>query len=194
MLVVSEKSSTFAVIMNDFTSELAKLHQLSGAEFSRQVERIALRKEFHPLDSDPEIFTVGGENSDDYQNLLVAARKAVEFGYKVYILPNPVETRTPDFILAKKGVYRIYDLKTVFGKSSVESSLLDSIGQCNSILVNLTTDYNTRRLAYAIKRYFEINEKAWEVLIFKGHKRIPIKKSLALKPEFFAYFKKAYER
>jgi len=54
--------------------------------------------------------------------------------------------------------------------------------------------YNTRRLAYAIKRYFEVNEKAWEVLIFKGRKRIPIKRTLVVKPEFFAFFKKAYER
>ena len=107
---------TFALIMCDFTAELAKLNQLSGAEFSRQVERIALRNEFHPLDTDPGIFSVGGEESDDYQNLLMAARKAVEFGYKVYMLPNPRETRTPDFIFYKKGVYRTYDLKTVFGK------------------------------------------------------------------------------
>ena len=179
---------------NDIASELAKLHELTGAEFSRQVERIAQMKVFHPLDTDKDIFAVGSYKSDDYQNLLVAARTAVEFGYQVYLLPNPLETRTPDFILVKKGVYRIYDLKTVFGKSSVESSLLDSIGQCNSILVNLTTDYNTRRLAYAIKRYFEVNEKAAEVLIFKGHKRIHIKRSLVARPEFFAIFKKAYER
>ena len=80
--------------MNDFTAELAKLHHLSGAEFSRQVERIALRKEFHPLDADSEIFSVGGEESDDYLNLLMAARKAVEFGYKVYMLPNcPTQER-----------------------------------------------------------------------------------------------------
>ena len=44
--------------MNDFTAELAKLHQLTGAEFSRQVERIALRKEFHPLETDENIFSV----------------------------------------------------------------------------------------------------------------------------------------
>ena len=174
--------------MSNFTDELAKLHQLSGAEYSRHVERIALRKEFHPLDTDSEIYTVGGENSDDYQNLLIAARKAVEFGYRVYMLPNPTETRTPDFILYKKGVYRTYDLKTVYGKASIGDSLLDSVGQCNSILINMTTEYNTRRLAYAIKRYFEVNEKAWEILIFKGRKRIPIKRTLALKPEFFAFF------
>ena len=180
--------------MGDFTSELMKLHQLAGAEFSRQVECIALRKEFHPLDTDPDILTVGGENSDDYQNLLVAARKAVEFGYRVYLLPNPVETRTPDFILAKKGVYRVYDLKTVYGKSSVESSLLGSIGQCDSILINMTTGYNTRRLALAIKRYFEINEKAIEIMIFKGGKRILVKRALAKNNNFLRMFIKLYER
>ena len=76
--------------MSDFTTELKKLHELSGAEFSRQVERIAQRKEFHPLETDKDIFTVGGKQSDDYDNLLLAARRAVEFGYRVYLLPNPV--------------------------------------------------------------------------------------------------------
>jgi hypothetical protein len=193
-LAVSLKSITFATIMSDFTTELKKLHELSGAEFSRQVERIALRKEFHPLDTDKDIFTVGGEKSDDYKKLLVAARKAVEFGYHVYILPNPNDTRTPDFILVKKGVYRPYDLKTVFGKASVGGSLLDSIGQCNRILINMTREYNTRRLAYAIKRYFEINEKAVEVLIFKGGKRISVKRPMVVGETFFPMFKKAYER
>ena len=89
---------------NDITSELTKLHQLAGADFSRQVECIARRKEFHPLATDKDIFTTGGEQSDDYDNLLLAARKVVEFGYKVYLLPNPTEIRTPDFILEKKGV------------------------------------------------------------------------------------------
>ena len=32
------------------------------------------------------------------------------------------------------------------------------------------------------------------VLIFKGRKRIPVKRSLVVKPEFFSMFKRAYER
>ena len=154
--------------MDDFTAELAKLHQLSGAEFSRQVEHIALRKEFHSLENDENIYSVGGENSDDYQNLLTAARKAVEFGYKVYMLPNPTETRT----------------------SSIVDSLLESIGQCNRILLNLTIDYNTRSLAFAIN----INEKALDVLIFKGRKKISVNRSMATKPDFLLTFKRLYER
>ena len=97
---------------NDITLELAMLHELTGAEFSRQVERIAKRKEFHPLETDKDIFSVGGQQSDDFDNLLQAARRAVDFGYRVYLLPNPTEIRTPDFILEKKGVYRVYDLKS----------------------------------------------------------------------------------
>lgn len=180
--------------MSNFTEELARLHQLTGADFSRQVERIALRKEFHPLETDENIFSVGGEKSDDYQNLLTAARKAVEIGYKVYILPNPKETRTADFILYKKGVYRLYDLKTIFGKSSVANSLEDSIGQCNRILLNLTIEYNTRSLAFAIKRYFEINQEAIEVLIFKGGKHISVDRTIAMRDGFLFRFKKIYER
>lgn len=180
--------------MNDFTAELTKLHLLSGADFSRQVESIALRKEFHPLETDKDIFTVGSEKDQDYQNLLTAARKAVEFGYRVYILPNPRETRKPDFIFEKKGIFRAYDLKTVFGKSSATDSLLSSIGQCNRVLLNMQLDYNTRSLAFSIKRYFEINEKAVEVLVFKGRKHFSIRRVTTTRSDFMSLFKKLYER
>ena len=48
----------------------------------------------------------------------------------------------------------MYDLKTVHGKSSVDTQLLDSIGQANRILLNMTSDYNPRTLAKDIRRYF----------------------------------------
>ena len=179
---------------NDIASELAKLHELTGAEFSRQVERIAQMKVFHPLEENGNIYSVGLKKSDDYDNLLAAAKKAVTHGYTVYMLPNPEEGRTADFIFEKKGLYRLYELKTIFGKSSVRQDLLDSIGQCNRILLNLTRDYSTRLLGYAIKSYFEINDKAIEVLIFKGGKHISVKRVIAISDVFFPIFKKAYER
>ena len=179
---------------NDITAELKKLHELKGADFSRLVELIANRKEFHPLDQEKDIFSVGGEKSDDYQNLLLAARKAVEFGYKVYMLPNPRETRTADFILEKKGIYRLYDLKTVFGKASVGGNLLDSIGQCNRILLNMQVEYSTRLLVSDIKHYFDVNKSAVEVLIFKGRKRISIDRFIFDHPSYYRLFKKKYEK
>ena len=136
----------------------------------------------------------GGENSDDYPNLLIAARKAVEFGYRVYMLPNPNKTRTPDFIFEKKGIYRAYDLKTVFGKSSVKDSLLASIGQCNRVLLNIQLDYNTRSLAFDIKNYFEVNDKAVEVLVFKGRRHFSIRRFTVTRSDYMPLFRKLYER
>lgn len=111
---------------------------------------------------------------EDYDNLLNAARKAVEHGYRVFILPNPKGIRTADFIFERKGVYRMYDLKTVIGRSSVDNRLKESIGQTNRVLLNMAVDYNPRHLAIAIKRYFEQNLNAVEVLIFKGNKMTSI--------------------
>ena len=50
---------------NDIASELALLHTLKGSAYVNQLKAIAGRKEFHPLEEDPCIFTVGGENGED---------------------------------------------------------------------------------------------------------------------------------
>ena len=56
--------------MGDIAAELAKLHILKGADYSRQVERIARMGNFHPIENESGIFSVGGENEDDYSNFL----------------------------------------------------------------------------------------------------------------------------
>ena len=159
---------------SDIRQILSELHNLQGTDFVRQLKLIAARKEFRPLDADPEIYHVGGEGDAVFPRLLDAARKAVALGYRVYLLPNPHGVRTADFIFERRGVYRMYDLKTVYGKNSVDSQLLDSIGQTNRILLNMTAEYNSRLLAKGIKRYFERNHKAVEVLIMKGRRAISV--------------------
>ena len=176
------------------TDELAKLKVLRGADFVRQLKAIVVRKEFHPLDTDPNIFIVGGEQDDDYPSLISAARKAVEHGYKVYILPNPHDFRTADFIFERKGVYGIYDLKTIYGKNSVESQLLDSIDQSNRVLLNMIGDYNARILASDIKSYFQTNREAVEVLIFKGKRAISVTRYQVEASMFNRLFRKYYEQ
>ena len=154
--------------------ELQELHYLKGAQFINQLKLIIYNGEFHPVEGETNIFSAISEQSDDFDNLINAARKAVEHGYRVYILPNPRSCRTADFIFEKKGILGLYDLKTVHGKGSVGTQLLDSIGQTNRVILNMTTNYNARLLSSEIKAYFEANEQAVEVLIFKGKKSISI--------------------
>ena len=57
----------------------------------------------------------------------------------------------------------------------------------------MMVDYNTRLLAANIKKYFEVNPEAIEVLIFKGKKIISIDKFVASHPSFYRLLKKRYE-
>ena len=177
-----------------FATELQELHYLKGAQFVNQLKLIVSEGEFHPVEGESNIFSALSEQSDDFNNLINAARKAVERGYSVYILPNPRNCRTADFIFQKKSAYTMYDLKTVSGKGSVGTQLLDSIGQSNRILLNITSDYNARLLAADIKSYFEFNRHAVEVLIFKGKKTISINRYIVQSSMFYRQFRKKYEQ
>ena len=177
-----------------FATELQELHYLKGAQFISQLKLIVNSGEFSPVESEPGIFSAISNQSDDYDNLIKAARKAVEHGYRVYLLPNPRGCRTADFIFEKKSILGLYDLKTVHGKGSVGTQLLDSIGQTNRVLLNITTDYNTRLLASDIKKYFETNPDAIEVLIFKGRKFFSVERTLTLSIQYNKLFRKRYEK
>ena len=88
----------------------------------------------------------------------------------------------------------MYDLKTISGKSSVSNRLFESIGQSNRVLLNMTVDYNARLLASDIKRYFETNQNALEVLIFKGKKVLPVNRIQVQSSDFKRVFRKRYEK
>ena len=180
--------------MNDIALELAKLHILTGADFIRQLKLIVAHHEFHPVEGEANIYSVGGETDEDYINLLSAARKAVEHGYQVYVLPNPRNIRTADFIFVRKGIYKLYDLKTIQGKGSAFNRLIESIGQVNHVLLNIVTDYDARLLASDIKSYFEVNSEALEVLIFKGRKQVTIDRDFVNSQQYNRLFRKRYEK
>ena len=162
-----------------FAVELQDLHYLKGASFINQLKLIINSGEFFPVEGDPGIFSAISNQSDDYDNLIKAARKAVEHGYRVYLLPNPKGIRSADFIFVRKGVLKLFDLKTITGKNSVGNRLAESIGQTERVLLNMQTDYNIRRLTLEIKRYFEMSAAVQEVLIYSGSKEISIKRNVA---------------
>ena len=176
----------------DIALELAKLHVLNGADFVRQLKNLAHLNIFKPVENEKDIFAADASHHEDFDSLLDAARKAVELGYTVYILPNPKGIRTADFIFEQHGIYKMYDLKTIHGKTSVGNRLLESIGQTNHVLLNMNTRYNGGRLAAEIKAYFQINPQAIEVLIFKGKQVFTVKRKFALQKSFIIDFRKRY--
>lgn len=172
--------------------DIRNLRFLSGADFVAQLKRVVAHGEFYPYKIGSQIFITGGQGRDDFANQINAAQKAVKRGYIVYILPNPDFVRSADFIFVRKGVYKLFDLKTISGKSSAENRLIESIGQTNRVLLNINSNYNPSSLARSIKRYFENNNSALEVLIFKGKNTVSITRDLTMSPHYYQLFMKRY--
>ena len=181
-------------LVRDIVALLEDLRVERGANFIKTLKEIANHPSFSPVKDETNIYSTGSESDDDYDNLLNAARKAVEHGYRVFILPNPKGFRTADFIFERKGVYKMFDLKTISGKNSVGNRLNDSIGQTNCVLLNMVVDYNARLLASDIKTYFETNPDAIEVLVFKGKKTISVNRYQSQSTMFNRLFRKKYEK
>jgi hypothetical protein len=97
-----------------------------------------------------------------------------------------------DFIFENKGIYKMYDLKTISGKASLENRLMESIGQTNHVLINVCTKYNPRLMATQIRNYFQINPKAFEVLVYKGKKAIVVTRRIAENPLFLIQFQRKF--
>lgn len=173
---------------------LEDLPHLRGSHFIWQLKEIAAHPSFTLVKGEENIYSTGGEGGDDYDNLLNAARKAVDHGYRVFILPNPQGFRTADFIFERKGVYKMFDLKTIQGKNSVGNRLKESIGQTDCVLLNMTTNYRAISLASCIKKYFEINPSAMEILVFKSNKAILVKRCSTESKNFFKTFTKKYNK
>ena len=180
--------------VRDIDALLEDLPLLRGASFISQLKEITVHPSFNLVKNENNIFNTGGESSEDYDNLLKTARKAEEHGYRVFILPNPKGIRTADYIFERKGVFKMFDLKTISGKNSVGNRLKESIGQTNCVLLNIVCDYNVRNLTLEIKRYFESNADAFEVLIFTGRKEISIKRNIATSRGFLKMMMKSFRK
>ena len=174
--------------------ELAKLHVLRGVDFVRQLKKVVQSGIFKPVENEKNIFAAAGNHRDDLPLLLEAAHKAVARGNKVYILPNPKGIRTADFIFESKGIYKMYDLKTITGQSSLGNRLIESIDQTNRVLINVCATYNARVMAVQIKNYFNVNPYALEVLIYKGKKTFSVTRRFVENPLYMVQFRQKYEQ
>ena len=184
-LACEEPCRDIAVLLED-------LQTVHGSAFVNQLRLVTAHRAFYPVKGETDIYTTGGERGEDYENLLNAARKAVEHGYRIFILPNPKGIRTADFIFERKGVYKMFDLKTISGRSSACNRLLESIGQTNHVVLNMAVNYDPRLLAKDVKTYFEVNQDGREVLIMKGNKFLPVSRRFVEGKNYYKMFIKRY--
>lgn len=168
---------------------LSRLRNQKGKAFWQLLKSITLQHEFTLIENG--IYSAIGSENPDWDHLLDAARKAVNFGYTVYILPNPRGSKTADLIFERKGIYRLYELKTIIGKNSVGNRLKEAVSQSGRVILNMNVLYNPRKLAMEIKDVFTSTREIVEILVLIRGKRISVNRQTALKRSFDSDFRKA---
>ena len=136
------------------------------------------------------IYSAIDENSKDYNNLVSVAKKIVinNKNAEVYILPNPKGVKSMDIIVKNKNFLAGYDVKTITGKNSVGNRLEESTTQSYRVILNLSVDYNIRKLYKEIKKHFHTYDEALEVIIYKGKKEIILDKNMISEMQFRKLF------
>lgn len=176
----------------DIGESLVRLYDLDNNHLLDEVKAITSSKIFKQVEKN--IFSAIGSEDNDYERLLAVARKASHRGYTSFILPNPRKGRTPDIILRRKGIFKIYDVKTIVGTNSVSNRLADSVGQTHRILLHITTEYDPRQLAKEIKTYLEDNIDTIEITVLRGNKEITVSRATILDKHFIQKFIMNYKR
>lgn len=176
----------------DIGESLVRLYDLNKEEFGREVRQITSSKIFKLVEKD--IFSAIGSDDNDYKHLLAVARKASHRGYTSFILPNPRTGRTPDIILRRKGIFKIYDVKTIVGTNSVSNRLADSVGQTHRVILHITTEYDPRQLAKEIKTFLKDNIDTIEVTVLRGNKEITVSHATILDKHYIQKFIMNYKR
>lgn len=173
--LVKPKAGKILRSKEGIAADMERLHELEGEAYWKQLKAITERKEFKRVEDG--IFSAAGKTDSDYENLLMASRKMTRRGYTSYILPNPKSSSSADIILVRKGVYKMYDVKTITGVNSVSNRLEDSKKQTKRVLLQFQVRYDPRQLAKEISNYFNSHDQSIEVMAVFGKKSVSILKS-----------------
>lgn len=122
------------------------------------------------------------------------ARKLVKQGYDVYLMPNPSESNSFDFIIKKQG--KIYDIegKAFNGTSSLGHSLDKGAKQSSKVLVDVIGNTNTKYIFGTVKIAFEKNSSLSEIWLFKGAKLIKVTRNMYNSKNFGINFKNKWNK
>lgn len=170
--LVKPKAGKILKSKEGIAAEMEKLKELEGADYWKQLEKITERKEFKRVEDG--IFSAAGKTDPDYDNLLSVSRKMLRRGYTSFILPNPGSSSSADLILVKKGVYKMYDVKTITGVNSVSNRLEESKLQTKRVILHFQVKYNPRKLDKEISDYFDSSSEVFEVVAIFGKKSVSL--------------------
>ncbi|MBP5372347.1 MAG: hypothetical protein J6Y55_10570 [Bacteroidales bacterium] len=121
-------------------------------------------------------------------NNLQIAQKFANNGYDVFLLPNPSQTISADFIVQKKTCLYYIEAKTLNGKNSLDNRLDKGSHQSDFIAVNIIGTNSARYIATTVKNAFINNQQIKCLFLFKSSRMVVINSKVATSQNFWKDF------
>ena len=113
---------------------------------------------------------------------LALAKKFVAKGYDVYMLPNPKNTRSADYILRKDNKLYYTEGKFLTGKNSLDHKFYKE--QAERISIDVMSSISANYVSSIVKTSFEQYGNLKEVILFKGSRMITIHRKAVTSKSF----------
>lgn len=175
-----QKAELMQAYIDDTSNHFAKIERYSTKEGSIYSSY---------ADQYDKVFTKG-----EMPKNLDMARKLTKKGFDVYMMPNPNDTSSFDFIVKKKDKLYSIEGKAFNGKNALDNSLDKGARQANRVLVDVMGNTNTNYISGNIKRAFEQNSLLSEIWLLKGSRLIKVSRSDYLQNEFIKKFRRIWEK
>ena len=126
-------------------------------------------------DTVTKVFGTIKEKDVEFEDNINAAKALNKNGYDVYMLPKLSKSKSPDYIIAKAGKIYLAELKTIYGKNSIDHSLEKANEQADRIVLNIVGNITSRNVADEIKDFYLNNPHIREIVVLLGGKPIYVK-------------------
>jgi len=210
LYILTEESS----IINEPTPEFYQRFDYQGITINRAIkdyysyatnrEKVSVLKwivnnsEFQKIKrfSNTENF-IYGLNLSQYDDILLSgempknleiAQKFVRNKYDVFLLSNPSNCKSADFIIRQKNLLYYVEGKTFNGNNSLDHLFEKGCQQSEIVVINIVGDKTTNYLKKEIKRAFVQLTNLHEIMLFKGTRLIRISRSIATSKHFYDDF------
>ncbi len=174
----------------------------ANAEKIELLKQMVADKNFKKLDyhstKDNSIFGMGMQMFDkklkegEMPANLALAKKFVAKGYDVYMLPNPKNTRSADYILRKDNKLYYTEGKFLTGKNSLDHKFYKE--QAERISIDVMSSISANYVSSIVKTSFEQYGNLKEVILFKGSRMITIDRRKTGNKKFEKFFVKIWNK
>ena len=202
---IGGRTNTSNMLLMDITGGVAtamyqKIKSLYNENLDNR-ERLNILKDivasegFEKYENNILKFATVNKNDVEFPNNINGARALSNLGYKVYMLPNPMNTKSADFVIVDNNKNLYYtELKTIHGKSqeTVINQLNVGKTQADRIILNVSGNISPRDLADGIKDFYLDNQFVKEIKVLKSGKEIRVRLGYVKEKNFTEDFMNRY--